>query len=339
MADEFSQTPSPLETGQTFSSAAAALQAYKRQEAAAEAPAPKETPVEAPRVEAPAETPAAETPSEASTDDNAVEEGADALPPIDAPSSFTSEEKEAFKNLPRNLQETLARRQSERERATSKAMQEAAEKRKAADADREAAQKVSQHYLQQLQTYIPVLQQKLAGEFSDIKTLADAQTLADTDPARWARWSQAQQLLHGAVADQRRIVEENREKASHEHREYVRAEREKLIEKLPELHDDAKFSTFSNDLGKYLKNEGFNAQEIEALTDHRTALVARKAMLYDRAQAAKTAAAVKPIPKVQVPGAGSSKAGSEAQTNIQKFDKALKNGADLRELSKFLRAN
>ncbi len=50
-------------------------------------------------------------------------------PPIAAPVSWTAEEKEEFKNLPRALQETLTRREAEREKFVQSKAQEAAKTR------------------------------------------------------------------------------------------------------------------------------------------------------------------------------------------------------------------
>lgn len=50
-------------------------------------------------------------------------------PAIDAPNSWKAEEKEAWASLPRNMQETIARRESERERFVQSKAQEAAQTR------------------------------------------------------------------------------------------------------------------------------------------------------------------------------------------------------------------
>jgi len=59
----------------------------------------------------------------------------------------------------------------------------------------------------------------------------------------------------------------------------------KLLEKAPELKDQAKAKAFEADLRKTLKADGFSDEEINGLTDHRMILIARDAMLYRAAKA------------------------------------------------------
>lgn len=329
-------TAAPMHSGKSaFASIESAIASGEWAEPEEQAPAPAESPAAAPP-EPPAEEPAApEAPSEPASDENAVEEGAD--PPIDPPASWKKDRVEAFKQLPRAMQETIAEREREREIATNTAKREAAESRKAAEAAEKSALERIQQYDHQLKTIIPVLQQQIAGEFSDIKTLADAQALAKTDPARYIQWDAAQRALSGAMADQQRLQQESRERAIKAHNETVESEAQKLREKLPELADEEAYSKFASDLGKYLKAEGFSQDEIAQLTDHRTALVARKAMLYDRAEAAKKAAVVKQVPKVQVPGVGSSKASTAAEDRAARMKKLEQRDASLEEWAELLR--
>src|SRR5690349_7135571 len=63
--------------------------------------------------------------AEEAEDELEIEE--DDLPPIEAPNSLTAEEKEAFKNLPREAQEFTARRIGELEKGFQSKAQEAAQ--------------------------------------------------------------------------------------------------------------------------------------------------------------------------------------------------------------------
>jgi hypothetical protein len=66
-----------------------------------------------------------EEPTLEADDEPNSEEEADDLPPIDAPVSWDAEAKETFKNLPREAQEIVAKRESERERFVQQKSQEA----------------------------------------------------------------------------------------------------------------------------------------------------------------------------------------------------------------------
>jgi hypothetical protein len=75
------------------------------------------------------------------------------LPPIEPPRSWTKAEKERFQSLPRETQEYLHTREQERDTAFRRSQNEIAEQRKAAKAEREAAEKVRQQY--EAQVYRP----------------------------------------------------------------------------------------------------------------------------------------------------------------------------------------
>jgi hypothetical protein len=104
---------------------------------------------ESQEVEAEAETPEVEDEPELSEEDVEAE-----LPPIDPPNSLTAEEKEAFKNLPREAQEFTARRIGELEKGFQTKAQEAAQAREAArtEALQHAAQ-IEAQAAEQLERY------------------------------------------------------------------------------------------------------------------------------------------------------------------------------------------
>mgnify|MGYP001556217125 CR=1 FL=1 len=101
--------------------------------------------------EQPAETEGEEPTGEAD-DDLQLEEEADDLPPIDAPVSWDAEAKAKFAELPRELQETVAKRETERERFVQQKSQEAKQAQQSAlqQAQSELAQ-INAAYAEQLQ--------------------------------------------------------------------------------------------------------------------------------------------------------------------------------------------
>jgi hypothetical protein len=82
------------------------------------------------------------TPGEEADDDLEIEEEADDLPPIDAPVSWDAEAKAKFAELPRELQETVAKRESEREKFVQQKSQEAT--RAKTEAEQTAIQQLAQ---------------------------------------------------------------------------------------------------------------------------------------------------------------------------------------------------
>lgn len=77
------------------------------------------------------EEPEAEA-EEVEADEEEVEIEAEDLPPIEAPISWTAEEKAKFADLPRDLQVTVTRREADREKFVQSKAQEAAQAREAA---------------------------------------------------------------------------------------------------------------------------------------------------------------------------------------------------------------
>lgn len=178
--------------------------------------------------------------------------------------------------------------------AKSRAAEEA---RRQADAQRQA-------YQQQIEQFIPQLQAALQGEFADIKTMQDVSRLAEQEPARYVKWQAAQMALNQAHAERQRASHEaqNREQALLQ--EYLDTQQKQLSEKLPDWAHEEKGPKLKAEIRNYLKVEGFGDEEIANAADHRLVLIARKAMLYDRAQKERAALAktVANVPKVQKPG-------------------------------------
>ena len=219
---------------------------------------------------------------------------------IEAPVSWSAEDKAEFAKLPAAVQQTVLRRETERERIQSDRLREAAEARTRYEtlqqqAATERAQQANflQGALLQLQPEL----QRLNG--------IDWAKLASENPAEWARqrqtfddiqgrWAQAQQHLQGLQQQQSQQAEQQR-------RDFLVGEQQKLIAKLPEAADPVKGRALAQELTDFLMTEfGFTQQEVNNnLTDHRAILICRQAMLAAKAEKAKAAAQLKRVPTVQ----------------------------------------
>ncbi len=113
------------------------------------------------------------------------------LPPIEPPRSWTKEAKQRFQSLPRETQQYLSVREQERDREVRRSQNQAAEARKALEAEREAAAQAKQQYEQALPRLLEIIEAANAGEFTDIKTSEDVERLAKQDPVRYARYATA----------------------------------------------------------------------------------------------------------------------------------------------------
>jgi hypothetical protein len=97
-------------------------------------------------------------------------------------------------------------------------------------------------------------------------------------------------------------------------------EQELLEEKAPIFGDPVKGEKTRRDLTNFLKNKGFGDQDLNALTDHRTVLMAYDAMRMDQLRTAKLEGKkVKRVPKV----ASTSRSHSVDEGEMTSVDKAL----------------
>jgi hypothetical protein len=327
---EFAPITLPQDAPERFSisEAARALQAqrYKKPEAEAApetaAPAAEESPAQAAEDGAP---PATEAPAETTESQAEPEE---TLPPIEPPRSWKAEEKERFKSLPRETQAYLAERETERDREIRRSQNDAAEKLKGLTAKEQAVEQARQQYEAALPQLLQVLQSQQAGEFADIKSIADVEKLAREDWPRYLQWDVAQKKI--AAVQQEMLSAQQRQSQEKVQRfaEFAKREDDLFAERVPEMADTAKASELQKRAISVLKDVGFSETELAAawngekdlsFRDHRMQLLIRDATAWRQAQEKAATAAKKPVPPVQRPGVTPSKqAGAHAEiTNLQ----------------------
>jgi hypothetical protein len=206
------------------------------------------------------EAPEAEAETEEAEDEIEVE--AEELPPIDPPNSWTAEEKEEFAKLPREVQETLTRREQQREKFVQTKAQEAAQARQTAAA--EAAQQVVElqnEYVKQLEAYA----EQFAVPEPDI-TLMVSDNPADR--ALYAQQMRAKQYSDAQRAAAQRQADEARQQqaqyqealAAHEAQQF----RQRIAEALPDFFDETKGPELKEKLTATAKAIGFSDEQIYA---------------------------------------------------------------------------
>src|SRR5690349_12112418 len=87
---------------------------------------------------------------------------------IAAPKSWPAEMRAQFAQLPPDLQRVIADRETERDAAFNRQVNEAADKRRAAEAELQAASTERRHYLAGLSAVIGELANQTASDFADI---------------------------------------------------------------------------------------------------------------------------------------------------------------------------
>lgn len=271
---------------------------------------PKE-PVAAPPPESAPEreaepAPAEEQPS-GDTEDDAPEPEAEASP-IPAPSSWKADAKEAFRKLPRDLQEIVLSREQERDAETRRAQNEAAEQRKAIEAERQAASQERNQYAQRLQHVVPALEAQISNHPLARMTPEQRAELARTNPAEFvalrAEFENQTNALNAARFDQQQMAERQRLEAQEQLKARIERERQLMAEKHPDLVDEKTGPQTVAKIKSLMKGEGFSDEDIAGLVDHRTIGLLKLALRGKEAmEKAKTVEKkIVQLPKVAKPG-------------------------------------
>lgn len=258
----------------------------------------------------------AEQPAEA--EETEVE--AEAVAPADPPKYWSQDAKEAFGQLPPDLQAVVLAQEGPREEATAKAKAEAAAKSSAADAE---MAKVTQ-LAEGLAEVLPRALQKFIHDWGvepdwvaygnehggDALAVRKAEYDADLKDLQSLHTAQA------AAADQA-------------HQTYVKAELARLAEIAPDLADPEKGGERRQVVVAYLKKHGSTDAEIRNISAAEM-VIANKARLYDEAQAALMA---RPTPK-PTPAARSTApvrpAAAQSQTPTERSRQAVQAAFNLK---------
>jgi len=268
-------------------------------------------------------------------------------PPIEPPRSWTKEDKELFKGLPRGTQERLVERERSRESDFLRRQNEAAEKLKGLTAKEQQAEQLRTHYEQALPTLLQALQQQQAGEFADITSIAEVERLAREDWPRYVLWD-AQQKRIAAVAQEMKASQQRRESENSARWGTFAHEQDSLfLEKAPEFGADKDaFAKAAHGAAVLLRDLGFTDAELGemwhgkrtvSLRDHRIQLLLRDGVKYRDAQAAAKKAAARPVPNVQRPGPAAPR-NADADDRLKALDQRLTNSGSLRDAAAALAA-
>jgi hypothetical protein len=276
-------------------------------------------------------------------------EGADrqeAPAPIEPPRSWTKEDKELFTGLPRATQERLAERERSREGDFLRRQNEAAEKLKGLAAKEQAVEQARQTYEAALPQLLHTLQQQQAGEFADVKSMADVEHLAREDWPRYLLWDLQQKKV--AEVTQHMLAAQHRQAQEKltQFVEFAKRQDDLFKEKVPDMADEAKSAELQRRALAVLGDLGFdetelvplwNGQKELSLRDHRLQLLIRDATLWREAQAKAKAAATKPVPPVQRPGAATARQGTD-DARVQHLTQRLEQTGSLRDAAALVRA-
>ena len=189
-----------------------------------------------------------------------------------------------------------------------------AEERRSVEAERQslAAQR---HEIEQTRAQAYSLALEHATE--DALTVArgaktDWSALSKQDPVKaqsdWFEYQAARERVGQAMLQARHQAAADQEAAALQaiarHQDHLAGEARAAVETIPELQDAGRAEALLAGLKDYLGSVGFNAAELDGISDHRLMLVARDAMLYRQMLAKQRSAAAKKLaeaPRVMNP--------------------------------------
>ena len=176
---------------------------------------------------------------------------------------------------------------------------------------------------------LQMLQEQQAAKLKDFDSV-DWEALKAEDPYQYMikkdEYRDAQERVNNIVAEQQAVQQEQARQAQQARAHFVQQEYTRLIDALPEWGDNN--STIRKDIQEYASSVGFRPEEINQLADHRSILVIKKAMEYDKltTKVAPKKKAVKKVPKVQKSGRGNSKEDVAAEKAKEKRARLKKSG-------------
>lgn len=222
-------------------------------------------------------------------------------PVIAAPKSWSAEERAAFAKLPRDLQQVVAGREEERDRATSKALQEAATARQAAERE---AQEITTR-----KGGLTALIERAEATFKapsvkDQWASVDWRTWYAESPAEAAvariEYEEALQAEADAKTEYERLKAAKAEADELEFQSFKRAEAAKLAEVAPDLVDPEHGNARLEATSKFLLELGFEPEALRGISAIEAA-VAYDAYRWRQAQAKARATATTPPRKPNAP--------------------------------------
>jgi hypothetical protein len=127
--------------------------------------------------------------------------------------------------------------------------------------------------------------------------------LYETDPDEYHRKKieveNKSKALETIKAERQRALQEQQQEQTKVFNQYLEQQKKLLADKEPEYVDPVKGEGLRKDMTSYLKKEGYSDQELNMMVDHRSFVIAKKAMLYDKMMNSKISAKQsKTVPKM-----------------------------------------
>lgn len=154
--------------------------------------------------------------------------------------------------------------------------------------EREAIQQERNYYANRLGVLISSLEQDIVGDQAVLSRLAVE------NPAAWVakqnEMGVKSQKLNAAYQNQQMLAQRNQEADNAYQQQYSQQEYQALISKIPAWRDETVATKEQREIVEFGISQGYTADELADVLDHRALLILRKAMMNDKR------AALKPTP-------------------------------------------
>jgi hypothetical protein len=203
----------------------------------------------------------------------------------EAPEFWSADDKAAWESVPAELRPVLRKYEQQRVEFANEKAREAAQVRTRAAQDVERANAVIVQAAQWWQQAGPALQRAFASKWAEV----DWKTLAEKDPAEYARLDQERQKDQALLADANRRQQEDtraaNDRAAQAFEQARQAENAKLAHKLPDYFGSPQTAhkTYGA-LGKFLFAKGIPADRINQIHEAPIIELALNAMRFEQAQ-------------------------------------------------------
>ena len=143
---------------------------------------------------------------------------------------------------------------------------------------------------QERQQYMDALTNVMQGSMGELEKFAtvDWNALRENDPIEYVttreQYREAQEKIQGLQNEQARAAQTQQAQMQKAQQEMLQVEKGKLVEALPDWGVPDKQKELATNLQSYAKEQGFTAEELNSLVDHRSVLVLLKAQKYDQLQ-------------------------------------------------------
>jgi len=196
----------------------------------------------------------------------------------------------------------------------------------------EAIQSERMQLEQERQMYANGLQMLQEQQTAKLKNFdsVEWEALKAEDPYQYMikkdEYRDAQERVTNIQQQQNLVQQEQAQQAQQARAHFVKQEYSRLVDALPEWNDTN--STIKKDIQEYATSVGFKPEEINQLADHRSVLIIKKAMEFDKLtqKVAPKKKAVKKVPKVQKSGRGNSKEDVAVEAIKKKRTRLQKSG-------------